>query len=251
MKLTLISPKRPPSLYDQLRPRANVLPNHPLSLPLLASITPGFEIDLIDENVEPIDVEKPTDLVGISLHSTSVALRGYQIADEFKKNGIPVIIGGAHATVLPDEAIVHADSVVIGEAEPIWKNLLDDFKKGELKQFYKENRLADLNQPLIPGNNLLKRSLYGAGSLMFSRGCPHNCIFCLASKISGSKCRYRRLEDISKELESSPFNNFYIFDDDIMLKPEYIKEVLADGAQRASVIARETIREVKQNMGLI
>ncbi|MCK5554050.1 MAG: cobalamin-dependent protein, partial [Deltaproteobacteria bacterium] len=137
MKLELISP----ASEENAR-----VPN--LSLPLIASLTPpGVQISFTDDLITPIDPEKDlrdVDLVGITVLSTT-ALRAYQIADAYRKKGTKVVLGGIHPTAVPDEAIEHADAVVIGEAEQSWPQLVKDFQKGNLKAFYRQNRLTDLS----------------------------------------------------------------------------------------------------------
>ena len=108
-----------------------------LTLPTLAALTPDdFKVTITDEYVQDIDFDEPCDLVGIT-SLTAQAPRAYEIADEFRDRGVKVILGGIHPTACPDEAKKHADAVVLGEAETVWRKLLDDFQKGELAPFYK------------------------------------------------------------------------------------------------------------------
>ena len=108
-----------------------------LTLTTLAALTPPeIEVKITDENVDPIDFDEEVDLVGVTgmvMH----APRAYQIAERFRERGIPVVMGGPHASSLPHEAKEHADAVVIGEAELVWRGLIEDFKRGAMKPFYK------------------------------------------------------------------------------------------------------------------
>ena len=115
-----------------------------LTLTYLAGLTPSeWEIVLHDECEGPIDVDKPIDLVGISTR-TYLAPRAYAIADEYRTRGITVVLGGIHPTVLPEEALRHADAIVVGEAELVWEKLLKDFTQGRLKKIYKAATLCNL-----------------------------------------------------------------------------------------------------------
>ena len=167
---------------------------------IIASLTPPkFEIELIDENIEDIDFSKNYDLVGITA-MTQQAIRAYQIADEFRAKKIKVIIGGIHATVLPEEAMGHADSVVAGEAEYLWPELIKDFQNNELKPFYRNNRPVDLGDSPIPRYDLIKNKKYSVCWVQTSRGCPHHCEFCAASNVYGNEIRYKRMEQVIKEI---------------------------------------------------
>ena len=116
-----------------------------LNLPILAAHADDrFDVCILDENVEEIEFGAVSaDLAGISL-MTSTALRGYEIADDFRKRGIPVVLGGMHVFFMPDEALTHADALVVGEGEYAWNDLLDDFLAGRLKKSYRAERLHDL-----------------------------------------------------------------------------------------------------------
>ncbi len=128
MKIKLIAPARKPEWGESFWDLPTLCKitgyyktnNVPLALPLLAALTPSdIEVVLTDENVEPVDFEEKVDLVGIT-SMTCVIPRAYEIAAEYRKRGVPVVMGGIHVSMLPDEAIQHCDSVVIGEAEELW-----------------------------------------------------------------------------------------------------------------------------------
>src|SRR2546428_10857532 len=131
LKLLLISPRNSSVLTPKGRQLAHI------GLPIVAAWTPPeWEVQIVDDVSEELNFEANADLVGISIF-TAQATRGYEIADRFRKRGIKVILGGMHASSLPEEAILHADSVLIGEAETIWPALLEDWKKDQLKKFYR------------------------------------------------------------------------------------------------------------------
>ena len=141
MKIKIISPARQPkwgesfwdfgSLFKLVGFKAG---GAPLVLPTLAALTPSdVDVVLIDENVEPINFDEKVDLVGIT-GMTYLMSRSYEIADEYRKRGVPVVMGGIHVSGLPEDAIQHSDSVVIGEAEEIWEHIVRDAQKGNLKK---------------------------------------------------------------------------------------------------------------------
>ena len=129
---------------------ARYFPIPPLNLLYVAAVTPkDAEIVLVDEHVDKIDFEEEIDLVGIT-SLTATAARAYEIGDEFKKRGVKVVLGGIHPSMLPDEAIQHADAVVLGEAENLWPRLIEDFKRRELKRFYQSSQKPSLENLPFP-----------------------------------------------------------------------------------------------------
>ncbi|MFW9971578.1 MAG: B12-binding domain-containing radical SAM protein, partial [Candidatus Odinarchaeota archaeon] len=146
-----------------------------LALPIIASLTNSdIEMNIIDEKNEVIDFNIDADLIGISFKSM-VAKRAYEIADKFRRRKIKVIMGGVHASLLPKEAIQHADSVVIGEAENIWHRLINDFKANKLEQFYSSSKSTDLRTIPSPRFDLLQNDKYLYHAIQASRGCSLGC----------------------------------------------------------------------------
>src|SRR4030067_3322884 len=132
MKILLISPDR-----ERKKEEAFLFKLSFLNLPSIAAVTPPeVEVKILDEACEKIEFDEKVDLVGITAQ-TPVAPRAYQIAGEFKKRGVPVVMGGVHASMLPEEALSHVDAVVIGEAEEVWATLMEDFRNGQVKRLYK------------------------------------------------------------------------------------------------------------------
>jgi len=190
-----------------------------LALLTIAACTPQeIEVKLIDERISPIDFEEQADLVGISI-MTEQALRGYEIAREFKRRGVFTVIGGIHASVLPEEAAGHCDCVVIGEGETLWPKLLEDFKKGEVKRFYLNDGQIDLLHSPIPRYDLLDRGVYNLIPIQTSRGCPRDCSFCTATKVYGSRFRTKTVDQVISEVEAIEEvlkNHRIVFNDDNM-----------------------------------
>ncbi len=166
----------------------------------IAGLTPdSFDIKVIDENFEEIDFETDYNLVGISA-MTQQANRAYEIARRFREKKIPVVIGGIHATTCAEEAQAHCDSVVVGEAEYLWPELLDDFRKGKLKTLYNSARIVDLKDAPIPRYDLLKKNRYKTIWMQSTRGCPRNCEFCCVTEEYGTAYRGKSLEQILEEI---------------------------------------------------
>jgi radical SAM superfamily enzyme YgiQ (UPF0313 family) len=196
MKVLLISPER-----RRKKGEAFLFKLGFLNLPYIAAVTPrDVDVKIVDEAYEAIDFDEKVDLVGLTAQ-TPVAPRAYQIASEFRRRGVPVVMGGVHASMLPEEAIQYVDSVVIGEGEASWPQLIEDFRRGHLKAFYRPATKANMKNLLLPRRDLLNEAHYLPLRLLeTSRGCPHKCDFCGVSKFFGNRYRCRPLEEIDREL---------------------------------------------------
>ncbi|MBW3022543.1 B12-binding domain-containing radical SAM protein [Candidatus Woesearchaeota archaeon] len=187
----------------------------PLQLGYIAALTPNnWDIQIVDECVKVEDYENiSADLVGITT-ITSLAPRAYFIAGIFKRRGIPVILGGIHASFLTDEAMKYADVVIKGEAEGLWKTVIKDFEKKRLKKIY-EGDLADMNnipsarEDLYPGDN-------SVSALQTARGCPMNCEFCSVTSFNSNIYRQRPIKDVLHELEKTRNRAVFFVDDNIV-----------------------------------
>jgi radical SAM superfamily enzyme YgiQ (UPF0313 family) len=175
----------------------------PLVLPLLAALTPAdVEVRLVDENVEAIATNADVDWVAITCMTAS-APRAYAIADAFRQRGIPVVMGGIHPTVLPDEAAAHADAVVLGEAEPLWPEVVADLAAGRLRPRYQQDGYADLAGLPRPRRELLQVERYLTTNVVQTgRGCPNACAFCSVSTVSGRRYRFRPVGEVVEEVRS-------------------------------------------------
>lgn len=205
MKILFISPTWKKEMKAKRLGRNKVFKVPPHNLLIVSALTPkDIEVEIIDENIERIDFEKGVDLVGITAMTAS-APRAYEIADTFRKKGVPVVMGGIHVTALPQEAAQHADAVVIGEAEGSWERLLQDFRKGgkeALVQFYKNDERPDPAIIPLPRRELIKNKGYLLSRfLQLSRGCPFNCYFCSVSKFFGKKFRFRPVKKVIEEIK--------------------------------------------------
>jgi radical SAM superfamily enzyme YgiQ (UPF0313 family) len=188
----------------------------PLGLLVLAGLTPKeWDITIIDENLETPDYEgmpRP-DLVGVSAF-TSQAPRAYELAAEFRNRGIPVVMGGIHATMRPAEALKRVDAVVTGEAESVWMNVLKDVQRGSLQPLY-EGTLEAMEKAPFPRHDLLPSGYY-FGSIQTTRGCPLNCSFCSVSAFNGRTYRRRPIEDVVAEFKMIREKQILIVDDNLI-----------------------------------
>jgi radical SAM superfamily enzyme YgiQ (UPF0313 family) len=177
----------------------------PLTLTTLAALVPEelhAEVAIQDEGVQPLDLEFDADVVGITA-ITGTALRAYGIADQLRARGHIVVIGGPHATLLPDEAAQHADAVVVGYAEKSWPQLLRDVAQGQLKPRYFTPTGRSLAGVPIARRDLLKKERYATiNSIEATRGCPHKCDFCVVPSAWANIYAHRPVEDVVAELET-------------------------------------------------
>lgn len=189
----------------------------PLALPYLAALTPeGWDITLVDEQVQDVDFDHHADVVAITTW-TIHSLRAYDIAREFRKRGIPVIMGGPHVWFRAEEASAHCDAVGIGEGEPIWKQMLNDAAAGCLRKFYRAPQMPSLAGLPTPRWDLLALRKYGpfkTFTLTSSRGCPMQCEFCSERLYLGGGFRVRPVEDIIEEIKRCRSKNIFFGDSD-------------------------------------
>ena len=227
MKLLLINPTKNGETY--LFNRGLLAP---LGLMYLAACTPDeVEVRIIDENVESIDFRDVPDLVGIST-MTATAPRSYGIADRYRALGAKVVMGGIHASMLPEEALEHADSVVVGEAEPTWGKVVSDAEAGRLEPLYQQDGFIDFKRPVSPRRYIIDPKRYwSANSVQTSRGCPNDCNFCSVTTFNGRKLRLRDIDNVLAEVESLSRSNLIrkkvvpFVDDNIAANPGRAKEL--------------------------
>lgn len=193
-----------------------------IGLMTVAALTPPqIHVKIIDESVEEIDFKAKPELVGISVQAPT-APYVYELASRFRSQGIPVVLGGIHASLNPKEVQPHADSLVIGEAELTWPQLIQDFENGKLKSLYRVNALADLNSSPRLRRDLLQGDHYQIPSVVqASKGCPFGCEFCSLYAYVGHTPRFRKVEDVADEIRSIPQDKILFADDNIYANREY------------------------------
>ncbi|HDH06342.1 MAG TPA: B12-binding domain-containing radical SAM protein [Nitrospirae bacterium] len=197
-----------------------------LSLPTIAALTPSdWDVEIFDSRTAPVDFNSEIDLVGITAFTAEIP-NAYKIADGFRNRGVKVVMGGIHVSALPEETLEHADSVVVGEAEKVWEELVHDFEEGALKSLYHSDELFEMNGMAIPRRDLLDRSIYTSfNSLQATRGCPFNCEYCAVTAFFGNKFRTRPIPDIIKEIKGFDTREFFFLDDNITGLPGHAKEL--------------------------
>ncbi len=220
-------------------PFSGRVPLVPPILEYLAALTvrehPNAGVALIDANQRDISPDEiQSEIVAISA-MTATATWAYRFADACRKRGIHVILGGIHPTALPEEAALHADTVVVGEAESVWGTVLHDIKAGRSKKFYQGERLPLVNLPKPIDGNL--KGNYRFRAFFTMRGCPYRCTFCSVRRFFGDTIRYRPIHEVVDEIETCAGKIWFNGDDniwggDIERSTELFSE-LAKGTKRS------------------
>jgi radical SAM superfamily enzyme YgiQ (UPF0313 family) len=223
MHVSFIKPnigRREHSLYvDEAR-------MEPLMLGVLAGLTPpDVEVVLHDDRMESIPYDKPTDLVAITVE-TYTARRAYEIADEYRERGVPVILGGMHVTLLPEECAAHADSLFLGDAETLWSQVIEDLKNGGLKKLYDGPPGIGQIGGVLPRREIFKGKGYLPMALMqYSRGCRFACSFCAVSEYFDKKHYIRRIDEVLAEIDAQDRKFIFFVDDNIGSDRKALKEL--------------------------
>ncbi len=231
MKIQLIFPAR------QIETARSSFTVMPLSLTLLAALTPeGHELKLIDMFAgDQPDYDMDADLIGITVR-TPVAVKAYEIADEFLKRGKRVVLGGPHVFAMPEEARMHANAVAVGEAEKLWPLIIQDTEHGKLKDFYvsgpyetgylKGSVRHEKERPDLAGLPMMRRDLlpkdrYFMDSIFTTRGCPNHCRFCPVTDVFGGRIRHRPIEEVVAEVATLGKRYFNV-DDSVFGHPQLV-----------------------------
>jgi radical SAM superfamily enzyme YgiQ (UPF0313 family) len=201
----------------------------PLALLVLGALTPPrHRVTVVDENVQPLDRSDAPDLVGITVKADTF-LRAARIAVDYRRRGIPVVMGGIHPTACPEECQLHSDAVVIGEAEYVWPELLQHVETGCLQRFYRNTRPVDPADTPVPRWELLdaRRYLF-TNTLTAGRGCPWRCSFCYNSSPNiDARYRMKPVSHVLREIESLGTRHVMFIDDNFIGDPGQARELLA------------------------
>ena len=204
-----------------------------VNLPLLAALTPpGHTITIVEEAFAPDDINEDVDLVGITV-LTELALRAYAIGDTYRRKGVKVVMGGIHPTVLPDEALEHADAVVVGEAEGVWPRLVSDAASGQMQRLYRAGKMTDLQGLPKPRRDLFPGTK-GKGYIPIpigvetSRGCPYDCEFCSIGRTLGHQYRVRPVQEVIAEIEAIDSPHLFFVDDALGLNRNAAKKLFTE-----------------------
>jgi radical SAM superfamily enzyme YgiQ (UPF0313 family) len=228
MKIKLIAPheKREDTISSPFKLQR-------VNLPLLAALTPpGHTITIVEEAFAPDDINQDVDLVGITV-LTELARKAYRIADTYRQKAVKVVMGGIHPTVLPDEALEHADAVVVGEAEGVWPRLVSDAASGQMQRIYRAGKMTDLQGLPKPRRDLLSGTK-GKGyfpipiGVETSRGCPYDCEFCCIGQTLGQQYRVRPVQEVIAEIESIDSPHLFFVDDALGLNRKVAKKLFTE-----------------------
>jgi radical SAM superfamily enzyme YgiQ (UPF0313 family) len=200
----------------------------PLALPLLAALTPDtFSVSIWDEDIAPLDpYNVSAKLVAIKLVTTT-SQRSYKLADVLRSCGAKIVFGGPHLGLgTKNEALAHADAVVVGEAEAVWPGLLDDFRRGTLQKLYSSTDLVPFTKSATPRWDLLDTDAYLSLPVQASRGCPYNCEFCNVSANFGRKVRIREVDNVLHEVASLPLKRVFFVDDNLTINRKFARDLM-------------------------
>lgn len=197
----------------------------PMCFAILARLTPPqVELALYDDRLEEIPYDEPTDLAALTVE-TFTARRAYQIAAEYRRRGVPVVMGGYHPTLVPDEVLDHADTVVLGDAEGTWPKLLEDARMGRLARRYREREVPTLDG-VVPDRRIFRGKRYAPLTLVqFGRGCRYACDFCSIRAFYGSGVRHRPVAEVVAEVEATEARHVFFVDDNLFTDPCKAKEL--------------------------
>ncbi|MEM7008881.1 MAG: radical SAM protein [Thermodesulfobacteriota bacterium] len=206
-----------------------------LGLLTVAACTPDrFEVEVHDEYISPIDFDTDADLIALSAKTSAVA-RAYQVADEFRRRGKKVVLGGIHASLRPNEALEHVDYVVIGEAEQTWPKFLEQFEKGEAPTITDAQGFPEMDSIPVPAWDKIDYGKFLFHQVQSTRGCPFTCRFCSVPDISGSTFRFKPPNKILEEIRAFPKTGFmdrvktiYFVDDNFLSRPQYTEQLLKE-----------------------
>ncbi len=223
MKITLIKPnigRKGHSMYvDEGR-------MEPLQLGILAALTPrDIDVVLYDDRMEKIPFDEPTDLAAITVE-TFTARRAYEISEEYAKRGVTVIMGGMHAMLTPSEVREHCDSIMIGDAEDKWAEMIEDLRAGSLKDEYVCGTVEVPQKGIIARRDIFEGKGYLPITLLqFSRGCRYSCRYCASSVYFNRSHHCRRVEEVVEEIKSQKRKDLFFVDDNIVGDREKAKEL--------------------------
>lgn len=230
LRIALISPKGPLNRHKGgIFGRS--LRYMPLTFPTLAALTPRrigdrrLTVTCVDEGIAVVDPDLEADLVGMTV-ITGTAMRAYELAAHFRGRGIPVVLGGPHPTLVPDDAQPHADSVVAGYAEEEWPRLLRDFVAGELRPRYTQSPDLDLAVSPLPDRSVLPRGRYLTANVFeATRGCVHDCDFCVVPSAWGRKPLQKPVEHIVEDLRRRGAEKAIFIDLNLIADKRYAVEL--------------------------
>jgi len=227
MKIVLISPKGPLYRYKGGLFKKS-LRYQPLTLTTLAAYIPqelDVELELIDEGIQIIPENLEADLVAMTV-ITGTSRRAYELSAEFRQRNIPVVLGGPHITLVPEEAQQHADAICIGYAEETWPQLLRDFQNGNMLKTYQQRPDMKLGRTAFPKRGLMdKRNFLSQAVFEATRSCMHDCEFCVAPAAWGRKQYQRPIDWVIEDIRRFGQKKIIFIDLNIISDTKYAKEL--------------------------
>jgi radical SAM superfamily enzyme YgiQ (UPF0313 family) len=191
----------------------------PLHLGILAALSEGHDVRCVDGDWDAIPYREQYDVVGITV-TTFTSEQVYRIAEGFRATGAKVVLGGVHASLLPDECLKHADAVVVGEAEGVWPRVLEDAARGALSGIYRAEGPTDMATVPFPRRDLLNETKWFA-CVQATRGCPNKCRYCYLPSVQWGDFRKRPLENVLQEIEGIPQKILFFVDDNLFADRAY------------------------------
>jgi radical SAM superfamily enzyme YgiQ (UPF0313 family) len=218
VKITFIKPN-----LSELQSRDAM---QPLAFAILAALTPkNVEIELFDEKIEKIPLDLKTDLIAMGVE-TFTAKRAYNLSKIFRARGIPVLMGGCHPTLMPEEAMQNCDSIVIGEPERIWPQIVEDLLNSKLKKIYKDSKPVDITNLNYDRTIFRSKKYLPVLPVQFSRGCNKDCDFCCVKSLLGKGMRYRAVDKVVEDIKASKGEYFFFVDDNLFSNKNKLIELL-------------------------
>ncbi|MBN1622042.1 MAG: radical SAM protein [Endomicrobiales bacterium] len=219
----------------------------PLHLGIIAALSEGHQVSVIDNDWDEIPYNEKFDLVGITV-TTFTSQQSYKIAEKFRKNGSKVVFGGVHPSLLPEECLQYADAVVVGEAEYVWKDLLKDVENDSLKKIYQCSRIVDMDDVPFPKRGLLNDKSWVA-CVQATRGCPNTCKYCYLPSVPWRAHRKRNIDLVYEEIKNIRQKIIFFVDDNLFADQQYAMDLfdrIAPLQKDWSVQAPTTIAENEQ-----
>lgn len=222
MKVTFIMPcvgKKPGVPY------VKTWQMEPLAIAVLSALTPkDVEREFFDDRLEDILYDRPTDVVAINVE-TYTARRAYQIAGKYRERGVPVVMGGFHATLVPEEVQTQANATIIGSAEPVWLTVLADLRENRLQKTY-QNIGGNHFAPILPDRSIYQHKKYARVTLIETgRGCRFACNFCSISQFFQREYYSRNIDLVIKEIRQHPSLLYFFIDDNVAVDKEHTKKL--------------------------
>ena len=241
-KIVFINPKTRDMEFNFFQLSLNVFREKKISIPryapmIFAALTPPeYEFVFIDDDYEDVDLNMDVDLVAISAITVQIN-RAYEIADHFRSRGIPVVIGGIHASVQPDEVSRHCDATMIGQGEHTWPDMLKDFEQGTLKKFYDAKNYPPVDKLISPRFDAINHNHYLSFPIQATSGCPYECDFCSIRHTAGDRYKIKPVEQVISEIKKFEKYNkgkmfsvkkvYFFVDENLYVNREYIKELFS------------------------